>query len=140
MTSVKPQYSGIHYLTTAIRPDNPFYASAVSLAGKGLYIALGDEKQILVVKLGDGSYQIGVGMRLPERWSSENAALLKDSLALRQWLLRDGFADWPQAHTDMIRHSDKDFRAWPLYAMPIDSLSWLTVPGVALIGDAAHVT
>jgi 2-polyprenyl-6-methoxyphenol hydroxylase-like FAD-dependent oxidoreductase len=140
VTSAKPQYSGMHYLTTAIQPENPFHSSAVSLAGKGLYMALGDEKQILVLKLGDGSYQIAVGLRLPESWSSENAALLKDPSALRQSLLRDGFADWPQVHTDMIRHSDGDFRAWPLYAMPTKSLSWQTVPGVTLIGDAAHVT
>ena len=140
VTSAKPQYSGIHYLTTAIQPENPFHSSAVSLAGKGLYMALGDEKQLLVVKLGDGSYQIGVGLRVPESWSSENAALLKDHSALRQSLLRDDFADWPQAHADMIRHSDGDFRAWPLYSMPTKSLSWQTVPGVTLIGDAAHLT
>ena len=103
-------------------------------------MALGDEKQFVVVKLGDGSYQIAVGLRLPEIWASENAALLKDPSALRQSLLRDGFADWPQVHTDMIRHSDGDFRGWPLYAMPTKSLSWQTVPGVTLIGDAAHLT
>ncbi len=105
-----------------------------------MYMALGDEKQILVVKLGDGSYQIGAGVRLPENWSSENAALLKDPLALRQSLLRDSFADWPQMHTDLIRHSDRDFRVWPLYSMPVQSLSWQAVAGVTLIGDAAHLT
>jgi len=140
VTSAKPQYCGIHYLTTAIQPENPFHSSAVLLAGKGLYMALGGEKQFLIVKLGDGSYQIGVGLRFSESWSSENASLLKDPSALRQSLLRDGFADWPQVHTDMIRHSDGDFRAWPLYTMPKKSLSWQTVPGVTLIGDAAHLT
>jgi 2-polyprenyl-6-methoxyphenol hydroxylase-like FAD-dependent oxidoreductase len=140
VTSAKPQYSGIHYLTTAIQPENPVYSSAVSLAGKGLYMALGDEKQILVVKLGGGSYQIAVGLCVPESWSSENAALLKDPSALRQSLLRDGFADWPQVHTDIIQHSDGDFRAWPTYSMPTKSLSWQTVPGVTLVGDAAHLT
>ena len=55
------------------------------------------------------------------------------------WLLGGGFGDWPQVHTDLIRLSDGAFRAWPLYTMP-ESLSWQTVPGVTLIGDAAHVT
>ena len=32
VTSAKPQYSGIHYLTTAIHPENPIHSSAVSLA------------------------------------------------------------------------------------------------------------
>lgn len=103
-------------------------------------MALGEGKQIVILKLGDGSYHIGAGLHLPESWGSEHAAHLQDPSALRQWLLRDGFADWPPVHTDMIRHSDGDFRAWPLYAMPTESLSWQAVPGITLIGDAAHVT
>lgn len=140
MTSAVPEYSGIHFLTTAIHPDNRFYLSAASLAGEGMYMALGDDKQLLVVKLGDGSYQVGVGLRLPQGWSSDNASLLKDPLTLRKWLAEGPFADWPKAHTDMIRHSDGDFLNWPLYAMPTEALSWQTVPGVALVGDAAHLT
>lgn len=140
VTSAKPQYSGLHYLTTTIKPEDPCHSAAVSLAGQGNYIALGEGKQIVALKLGDGSYHIGVGLRLPENWSSENAALLADPSALRRSLLNDHFANWPQLHTDLIKHSDGDLYAWPLYAMPIESLSWRTVPGVTLIGDAAHVS
>ena len=86
-------------------------------------MALGDEKQTLVVKLGGGPYQIAVGLRVRDSWSSENAALLKDSSALRQSLLRDSFTDWPPVHTDIIRHSDGDFRDWPMYSIPANSLS-----------------
>ena len=140
VTSAKPQYSGLYYLTSTIRPDNAFHSSAASLAGQGNYLALGDEKQIAVQKLGDGSYYIAVGLRLPETWKSVNSGLLKNPSALRQSLLHDYFVDWPQVHTDLIKHSEGDFRAWPLYAMPTESLSWQAVPGVTLIGDAAHVT
>lgn len=140
VTSAKAQYSGIHFLTTTLRPDNPFYPSAVSVAGNGLYLALGEGKQTVVVKLGDGSYQVAVGLRLPEKWTSENASLVADSSALRQWLVSEPFASWSQMHTDMIKHGDGNFRAWPLYSMPAESLSWQTVPGVTLIGDAAHLT
>ena len=140
VTPAKPQYSGLHYLTTSIKPENPFHSSAVSLVGQGNYMAVGDGKQIAAQKLGDGSYYIAVGLRLPERWSSENAALLEDPSALRQSLLHDHFVDWPQVHTDLIKHSEGHFRAWPLYAMPTESLSWQAVPGITLIGDAAHVT
>ncbi|KAJ6442481.1 putative monooxygenase [Purpureocillium lavendulum] len=123
VTSAEPQYSGIHFLTTAIQAGDLIYSSAVSLAGKGMYMALGDERQITVVQLGDGSYQVGIGLRLPESWSSENAALLKDPQALH-----------------MIRFSNGGFRDWPLYAMPTEALSWQPSPGVTLIGDAAHLT
>ena len=103
-------------------------------------MAVGEGKQIAAQKLGEGSYYIAVGLRLPEHWSSENAALLKDPSALRQSLVHDYFINWPEVHTSLVKYSDGDFRAWPLYAMPTGSLSWQTVPGVTLIGDAAHVT
>lgn len=103
-------------------------------------MAFGEGKQISAQKLGDGSYDIAIGLRLPESWTSENAVLLEDPPALRQLLLSDYFIKWPQVHTDLITHSEGDFRAWPLYAMPTKSLSWQAVPGVTLIGDAAHVT
>ncbi|KIW99155.1 uncharacterized protein Z519_00818 [Cladophialophora bantiana CBS 173.52] len=140
VTSAKPQYSGLHYLTTTIDQQNPFHSIAVSLVGKGNYIAFGGGKQIVSLKLGDGSYYVGVGLRLPEEWSAENAAVLEDPKAIRRLLLNDYFADWPKMHTDLIEHSDGTFYAWPLYAMPTESLPWRTVPGVTLIGDAAHAS
>ncbi|KIX98384.1 uncharacterized protein Z520_05685 [Fonsecaea multimorphosa CBS 102226] len=140
VTTAKPQYSGLHYLTTTISPGNPFYSSAAALAGQGNYIAFGQGKQIVALMLGDGSYYVGVGLHLPEHWSSENAVALESPSALCRLLQNDYLADWPALHTDLIRHSDGKFYAWPLYAMPIDSLPWKTVAGITLVGDAAHLS
>jgi 2-polyprenyl-6-methoxyphenol hydroxylase-like FAD-dependent oxidoreductase len=140
VTSAKPEYSGLYCFTTHIRPDNPFHSAAASLAGAGNYIALGEGKQLVILKLHDGSYHIGVGLHLPEEWRSDNAALLENPSALREWLVHNSFAEWPKVHTDMIQHSEGDVRAWPLYSMPAESLSWKPHAGVTLIGDAAHAT
>ncbi|KAF2725819.1 FAD/NAD(P)-binding domain-containing protein [Polychaeton citri CBS 116435] len=140
VTSAKPQYSGLYYLTCSIKPENSFHSSATSLVGQGNYLSLGNGKQIGAQKLGEGSYYIAIDLRLPESWSSENAALLKDPAAPKRSLLDDFFFDWAQINTDLIKHADGDFRAWPLYAVPTESLSWQTVAGVTLLGDAAHVT
>ena len=140
VTSARPQYSGVHFLTTTITPGNPFHCAATLLIGKGNYLAVGGGKQLAVQKLGDKSYSIGVGLRIPESWSTDDASLREHPSKLRRLLLDENFADWPQVHTDLIKHSEGEFRVWPLYAMPTKSLSWQTVPGVALIGDAAHLT
>ena len=137
MTTAKPQYSGLHYLTATVGPGNQDHSSAATLAGQGNYMAVGNGNMLAVQKLGSG-YYIAAGLHLPEGWSRESA-LQVDSLALRQSLVQDNFASWPQVHKDLIIHSEGDLRAWPLYAMPIESLSWQTVPGITLIGDAAHV-
>lgn len=140
VTQAKPEYSGFCNLGTKLSPEHAFHSSLASLVGHGMYMAMGENRQLLAVLLGDGSYHIGIGLRLPETWSSEHAALLNDPSSLRKHLVQEHFADWPQVHTDFITKSDGSFRAWPLYAMPKESLSWKTVPGIALVGDAAHLT
>lgn len=102
-------------------------------------MAFGNGKQIAAQRLGDGSYYVIVGLALPEHWAEENAALVQDSATLRQALVLGNFAEWAKVHTDLIAHSDSEFHVWPLYAMPTESLAWKSVPGVTLIGDAAHV-
>ena len=99
---------------------------------------MGSEKSITAQGNGDGSYTIYAGLRLPEGWSAGDS-LPTHSSHLRQSLLHNHFVGWAPVNTDLIKHSDGEIRPWPLYAMPPESLSWTTVPGVTLIGDAAHV-
>jgi 2-polyprenyl-6-methoxyphenol hydroxylase-like FAD-dependent oxidoreductase len=58
----------------------------------------------------------------------------------RRLLLSDGFfRDWSEQYKELIRHSTS-FRAWPLYTLSKEDLSWSSVPGVTLAGDAAHLS
>lgn len=97
-------------------------------------MAFGNGQQLSFQLLSDGSYHSGINLRLPEDWSKANP------LSVRQGLVQEYSIGWPDMLRNMLINSDDDFRAWPLYAMPTDSLSWRSVPGVVLIGDAAHVT
>lgn len=102
-------------------------------------MALGEEKFLFGQYIGDGSFAVGFGLHLPEHWSEEDR-LFNDSEALKKWILNEQIADWPEIHTNFIKHAEPGWRRWPLYALPTEALSWKTVPGVALVGDAAHVT
>lgn len=133
-------YSGLHYLTTSITPASKIYDDVHRRVKGGCYMAFGANKQCSLQALTEQAYHLSIGLRIPEHFSAENAALFEDPDALRQALLRDYFSDWSKTCQDLIENSDGAFRAWPLYAMPVESLSWKTVPGAALIGDAAHVT
>lgn len=84
--------------------------------------------------LGNGSYHIGMGLLLPGNWGQSYP--LPERLVQMQ-----GFCTgWPEKEREIIMNADEEYRAWPLYAMPTESLSWDSVPGVTVIGDAAHVT
>lgn len=52
----------------------------------------------------------------------------------------DFFGTWGSQLKDIITNSEGAFRPWPLYHLAPDALSWTPVPGVTLIGDAAHVS
>ena len=140
VTSATPKYAGRYYLTSNISPASPFYATAESMAGTGNYMSMGRHHLVAAMRLGDRSYYTFAGLSLPESWKSDNAALLEDPEALRRKLVTEYFSDWSKTNTDLVAHSDGEFYIWPLYGLAAEEMEWQTVPGVALVGDAAHIS
>ncbi|KAJ2958115.1 hypothetical protein NQZ79_g6229 [Umbelopsis isabellina] len=139
ITSEKPQYSGIRFFTTFIKPEDPTYYSVASMVENGNYLAMGNGRQIFLHYLGDRSYHLSVGLKLPENWTV-NSMVFHNPSALWKSLLQNEFAEWAQELTELITSSDRSFRSWPLYSTPEKSVAWKHIPGVTLIGDAAHLT
>ena len=137
VTDVKPVYSGMHYLSSEVPLKSPFHPQTEALVGKGTYMALGGGKQLVGQRLGNGSYFVGVGLHLPEKW--DVTANLFDPSAFRHELVSNHFREFADMHKDLILHSEGAFYSWALYELPKDSLQWEHVPGATLIGDAAHL-
>lgn len=140
LTPAIPEYSGRYYLTSAISPANPFYSIAESLVGTGNYMSMGGGRVVAAMRLGDGLYYTFAGLSLSEAWRHENAALISNAARLREVLVREHFADWATTNTDLIANSDGEFYVWPLYGLSVGSLPQRSMPGVTLVGDAAHLT
>ncbi|KAI7270452.1 hypothetical protein KC343_g2324 [Hortaea werneckii] len=137
VTDIKPVYSGMHYFSSEIPLEGSFNPKTEALVGKGTYMALGGGKQLVGQRLGNGSYFVGVGLHLPETWDVH--ANLADPSAFRRDLVSNDFKEYADKHKDLILHSEGAFYSWPLYELPKDSLQWDHVPGLTLIGDAAHL-
>lgn len=89
--------------------------------------------------MGDGSYTVYAGLRLPENWAKDEAELFK-SPRLREHLVRTEYASWSSEISDFLTFSDDGpLYCWQLYTLQTESLDWKAVPGVTLIGDAAHL-
>jgi len=103
-------------------------------------MALGSGKNIIAQRMGSESYNIYAALPLAEHWSKapDNARLLH-SQDIRQHLVQTYYADWAKDLTDLITLSDGDWHSWPLHTLPAEALAWQSVPGVTLVGDAAHV-
>ncbi|TFB01489.1 Tetracycline resistance protein from transposon Tn4351/Tn4400 [Trichoderma ghanense] len=144
LTHAKPQYSGKHYLEAKISNFNSFHPTLAALVGRGNLIAIGDEKQVSAQRQGDGSYRIYLGLTVAEDFARNGPVNLAqgDGEAARNFFVTnaDFFGTWGSSLKDIITNSEGAFRAWPLYHMPSSALSWASVPGITVIGDAAHVS
>lgn len=100
-------------------------------------MCLGDHKGLLAQRNGDGSIRLYVAARQSEHWLMEKGLDTQQPSNLRRALLNN-FADWSPKLVNMLRDSDDVFFNWPLHALPLEP-AWPTLPGVTLIGDAAHV-
>lgn len=109
------------------------------MVGNGNYLALSKGRQFFLHYLGDGSYHLAVGMKLPENWNSDPTKLHNPS-ALWQSLLQREFAEWSPEIRKLIQSATHGYCSWPLYSISKASVPWEHVPGVTLLGDAAHLT
>lgn len=112
-----------------------------SLCRMGAMIVMGKGKHMFNSRQGDGHYRVDIGIKAPADFAFPKAAGLSDHDAAKKFLLQeDWYGSYAPELQDIIKYSDGPFRPWIMYYMPTERLNWASVPGVTLIGDAAHVT
>jgi 2-polyprenyl-6-methoxyphenol hydroxylase-like FAD-dependent oxidoreductase len=100
-----------------------------------MIFALSDDKGIL--GHGGSHVEVGISLRVPQDWLTAGGVDWSNPAAARAALLAE-FADWSTDLTDLIRHCDDTVVPRQIFALPIGH-RWSRVPGVTLVGDAAHV-
>ncbi|KAF3395648.1 Tetracycline resistance protein from transposon [Talaromyces pinophilus] len=141
VTSVEPVYSDILFLALFILPSNAYHATLEQIAGQGPMVVLGKAKMIWIQRQGDGHYRLDFGWIGPQTFPADENFKLDDEDAVKEFLLQENyFGGHTKEMHDMIRAATGPFWSWPLYHFPSEDLNWASAPGVALIGDAAHVT
>lgn len=133
LTAVRPDYTGITVVEIRLADAATKHLESQALVGAGSIFALSDNKYI--GGHGGDVLALGVGLRVPEDWMSGTD--WDDAHAARERLLRE-FSDWDDSLMRLIRDSDDTIWPRPIYALPIGH-SWEHVPGITLVGDAAHL-
>jgi 2-polyprenyl-6-methoxyphenol hydroxylase-like FAD-dependent oxidoreductase len=135
LTTVKPEYTGITVVEIRLADATTKHPAALATVGHGSLFALSDNKYIG----GHGGDQIalGCGMHVPEDWVTASGIDWDNAPQAREALLRE-FADWADPLTNLIRDCDDTIWPRPIYALPTGH-TWTHVPGVTLVGDAAHL-
>ena len=130
-----PEYVGITYLELELTDAATRHPELARLVGTGSLFALSDNKNI--GGHGGGHLHLGAALRVPEDWIRSCGVDWTDPVAARAALLVE-FADWSVGLQDLIRHCDDRITPRLIHALPTGH-SWSRVPGVTLLGDAAHL-
>eukprot|EP01117_Protostelium_nocturnum_P007741 TRINITY_DN2771_c1_g2_i1.p1 TRINITY_DN2771_c1_g2~~TRINITY_DN2771_c1_g2_i1.p1 ORF type:complete len:455 (-),score=122.51 TRINITY_DN2771_c1_g2_i1:14-1378(-) len=140
----KPTYSGVSYLALTVPYLTQKYPSLSTLIGSGSYLALGHMKGIISQRGILDSARMYLMMSVDSATYFSDTGL--DSLPpnqLKEKLLGEEqyFKDWNDQLKDLIAagcDAEEKVEARPLYTQPTKH-SWTHVPGITLIGDAAHL-
>lgn len=115
---------------------------------------MGEGRLLVVQQLSDESYRVYCGLEQPDADITRPGGVLDIAAAATdpakfKTALLSFFDDWAAGPRAFIQDAEGPWRAWPLHTMYPEVFDlaattegglWTRVPGVTLIGDAAHVT
>jgi 2-polyprenyl-6-methoxyphenol hydroxylase-like FAD-dependent oxidoreductase len=130
-----PRYCGISCLELHMSDVEARHPDLAALVGPGSMFALSDNKALM--GHGGTAIHLGASLRVPQDWATTRGVDWTDTPAAREALLKE-FADWSPELTDLIRKCDDTITPRLIYTLPTGH-SWPRIPGVTLVGDAAHV-
>src|SRR5205807_4804178 len=99
--------------------------------------AFSEGKGIIGQRNGDGGIRVYIALRADENWVRTDVVDPGDPAGTRARLL-GLFADWAPAIRRLIADSEDRLVPRPIYALPVGH-EWARVPGVTLLGAAAHL-
>ena len=137
LSNAKPIYSGISFIETYLLDADIRHPKSAALVGRGSMFALSNEKGLITHRDGDGRITVYIALKTPEHWVTTGDIDFHDTEATKLQLLNH-FSDWDEKLRVLIAESDALFIPRPIYALPIGH-KWERIPGVTLLGDAAHL-
>ncbi|EXG81254.1 FAD-dependent oxidoreductase [Cryptosporangium arvum] len=128
VSAAAPAYTGISFAEVDLLDADRRHPGPAAVVGGGMLFALGPDRGFLAHREADGSLHVYVALRKPADWirGADRAALL------------DEFAGWAPELRTLIAEADGPITPRTIHALPIGH-RWDRVPGVTLIGDAAHL-
>ncbi|MFE9849470.1 FAD-dependent oxidoreductase [Streptomyces sp. NPDC005576] len=130
-----PAYTGVSFVEVDLFDADTRHPESAAVLGGGMFFALGDEKGLLAHRETDGSLHVYVALRAEESWLG--TVDFTDSDAAKAAVL-EHFADWAPSLRGLIAEADGSLVPRYIHALPVGH-RWERVPGVTLLGDAAHL-
>ncbi len=135
LSNTKPVYAGTCFIEIASLGGDPRHQASIEAIGNGTLMAIAPGKGIMVHRYPDGTARGYAALNKPEDWiRSIDFGDARAGLAH----LAEQFDGWAPQLTAFITDSDTDPVLRPIYALPV-GFRWNRLPGLTLLGDAAHL-
>ncbi|MEU5739013.1 NAD(P)/FAD-dependent oxidoreductase [Streptomyces tendae] len=134
LSPVTPHYTGVTAVETSLDDIDTRHPDLARLVGDGSVAVYGVNRALVAQRNSGGHVKVHAQFRAPSDWHAHLDPA--DAGAVRSSLLTL-FAGWTVPLLEVLRRGTA-FVHRPLYVLPV-SHTWTHVPGVTLLGDAAHL-
>ncbi|MEW2292766.1 NAD(P)/FAD-dependent oxidoreductase [Streptomyces sp. NPDC006743] len=135
VSAARPAYSGVSFVEADLLEAGLRHPVAAGVVGEGFFFALGAGRGFLAHRETDGSVHVYVAVEAPEDWL--DGVDFGDTEAAKERVLAH-FDGWDKSLRSLVSDADGPLVPRRIHALPVGH-RWDRVPGVTLLGDAAHL-
>ncbi|MEV8510293.1 NAD(P)/FAD-dependent oxidoreductase [Actinoplanes sp. NPDC051475] len=135
LSQAMPEYTGISFIEVDHFDADRKHPAPAAVVGGGMLFALAPGKGFLAHKETDGSLHIYIAVKTSKQWLDGIDWTDSDK---GKAVLLEQFADWAPEIQSLITEAGSALIPRTINALPVGH-RWDRIPGVTLLGDAAHV-
>ncbi len=129
VSKAEPVYSGLSFVELRYLDVDRKYPTVAALVGQGIMFALSEGRGIIGHREPDSELCVYAALKVPADWSGQT---------ISREMLHRHFDGWHTDFHEVLAHSDGDLQLRQIWTLPTGH-RWPRVPGVTLLGDAAHL-
>lgn len=135
LSSARPAYTGTTFIETRLFDGDTRHKASAEAIGRGTLMAVAPGQGILAHRYANGTLHTYIALNRPEAWI-DTLDFSEPSKGLAR--LADEFREWAAPLRALITDSESEPVVRQIHALPVGH-RWDRVPGVTLLGDAAHL-
>ncbi|MFD8309169.1 FAD-dependent oxidoreductase [Streptomyces sp. NPDC059690] len=135
VSDARPAYTGVSFVEADLHDADLRHPVSAEVVGGGMLFALGEGRGFLAHRETDGSLHVYAALESAEEWL--DGVDFTDTEAAKARVL-EHFADWDKSLRALVADADDVLVPRRIHALPVGH-RWERVPGVTLLGDAAHL-